>query len=67
MKTVEIYVLGYGKIEYENVDYMSIERGEALNMDLEKDEMYLRLGWFSDEGVETATYALNEIVTMFTY
>ena len=67
MKTVEIYMLGVGKIEYNNVDYISIERGEALNMDLEKDELYLRLGWFTDNGRETATYSLDEIVTMFTY
>ena len=67
MKTVEIYLVGVGKIEYNNVDYISIERGEALNMDLEKDELYLRLGWFTADGRETATYSLDEIVTMFTY
>lgn len=67
MKTVEIYMLDVGKIEYNNVDYISIERGEALNMDLEKDELYLQLGWFTSDGRETATYSLDEIVTMFTY
>ena len=68
MKTVEIYLKSnLTKIEYDDVDYVSIERGEALIFpDVDPDKMYLILGWERGRR-ESATYELNNIDHMFIY
>lgn len=55
---------GFAGIIYNSVDHIKIAEGAAFYTDIDADKMCLQLVY---ENGETATYYMDEIVTMLVY